>query len=145
MKKIIIGIITTLGIISCGMTKQTTYDRIVLSSFVNYQQYEDEGFLITPFEYSSDYEAIGELEILIIPAKLELQGERKVNFESKTAGSTSVYLAQEEISKQEMTDIAVVKAKELGANAIAGYRIEKAYSNNNDAYYIISGFCIQRK
>lgn len=149
MKKILIAILTAVVLTSCGSVKPTTSDRMVLSSVVNYQKYSEEGFLITPFEYTADYEAIGEMEILIIPAKVKNQGARTVNFESKTAGSTTTYIAQENISKQEMTNIAVAKAKELGANAIAGFKIEKKYyylqsQYNNDVYYVVSGLCIMR-
>ena len=89
-----------------------------------------------------DYEAIGELEIYVLPAKIEKEIKP---FEYSNA--VEYIITQEDISDQELADIAVEKARETGANALVNFKIGKfpVSHNSSDIFYIVTGFCIKRK
>lgn len=140
MKKILFFAVALLAMTACGGPKLTT--RIVTSSLLDYRGYAESGFLVSPYAYTFEYDAIGEIEIYVLPANV------KKDIESQyTEGRTYTVIAQEDISNQELADIAVEKAKETGADALVNFKIEQAPVSigSSDIYYTVSGFCIKRK
>lgn len=142
MKKSLFFAIALLAMTACGGPKKVITSRIVESLLLDYREYAEQGFLVSPYEYTSDYEAIGEIKVYVEPANVEKE------FESQyTGGRTYIAIAQEDITLQELADIAVEKAKETGADALVNFRIEKKplRGSSFDVYYTITGFCIKRK
>jgi uncharacterized protein YbjQ (UPF0145 family) len=148
MKKAFLLMAFALILAGCGTLKQT--QRVVLTSFSDYRQYTEEGFLISPMTYTYNYESIGDLEIVLVPAQ-ELK-----ETPSLYAGSTATHktLVNESISYNELVEMAVNQAKSKGADAIVNFSIKKEDKlEPNRLYggyievttYYISGFCIKRK
>ena len=140
MKKILLFIIAAAMLVSCGGPKLTS--RVVASSLLDYREYAEQGFLVSPYEYTSGYDAIGEIEILIVPAKVKRMVESLYS-----GGEPLLRIAQEDISSQELADIAVEEAKKTGADALVNFDIKQlpVSLDSRDIYYIVSGFCIKRK
>ena len=140
MKKILFFAVALLAITACGGPKLTT--RIVTSSLLDYRGYAESGFLVSPYAYTSEYDAIGEIEIYVLPANVKKDVESQY-----TEGRTYTVIAQEDISNQELADIAVEKAKETGADALVNFKIAQTPVSigSSDIYYTVSGFCIKRK
>lgn len=146
MRKLIIAFVCICFATSCGVTI-VPHDRIVLTSFADYTKYTEEGFLISPTNYTADFESIGELHIEVKPA---LSVRRKAP--TYDGGSKKTIYMYEEIEFTELVDIAVKQAKERGADAIVNFSINSTdnslYTDNGVVYgrtYIIKGFCIRRK
>lgn len=140
MKKILLFIIAAAMLVSCSGPKLTS--RVVTSSLLDFRGYAEQGFLVSPYAYTSEYDAIGEIEIYVLPANV------KKDIESQyTEGRTYTVIAQEDISNQELADIAVEEAKKTGADALVNFDIKQlpVSLDSRDIYYIVSGFCIKRK
>ena len=140
MKKILLFIIAAAMLVSCGGPKLTS--RVVTSSLLDFRGYAEQGFLVSPYAYTSDYEAIGELEVYVLPANV-----KKEIKPFDYSNTVEVRIAQEDISNQELADIAVEKAKETGADALVNFKIVQTPVSigSSDIYYTVSGFCIKRK
>lgn len=139
MKKILF-FAAILTLTACGGPKLTT--RVVSSSLLDYREYAEQGFLVSPYEYTSGYEAIGELEVYVLPANVKKEVKSQYS-----GGGTYITIAQEDITNQELADIAVEEAKKTGADALVNFKIEQTpvSLSGNDVFYTISGFCIKRK
>ena len=137
MKKILLFIIAAAMLVSCGGPKLTS--RVVTSSLLDFRGYAEQGFLVSPYVYTSDYEAIGELNIYVRPANVKVPDPQS-DFNIKV-------IIQEDISNQELADIAVEEAKKTGADALVNFDIKQlpVSLDSRDIYYIISGFCIKRR
>lgn len=126
---------------SCATLKHA--DRIVTDYTIDYTAFNDDEFLITPYRYTHEYNAVGDLRMVIVPA---LKG----NF-VKQGGSDRYIIAPENITYQEMAGMAIAKARRMGADALVDFRITVSSrtpdrKGNRCWYeYVVSGFCIQRK
>lgn len=129
MKKVLLTIFAVLILASCGVQQ-----RVVSVSFVDYRKYESEGFFISPYAYTGKYESIGELNITVVP------GVENVREQDMLGVYSQVETYKEEISREELTDIAVSNAKEKGADAIVNFSVKF-----NGYLYEVSGYCIKRK
>lgn len=136
MKKLII-IATAISILtSCVGPKLTS--RVVTSSLLDFRGYAESGFLVSPYAYTTDYEAIGELEVYVLPANIKT-ADPKSDFNIK------IY-TQEDITRQELADIAVEEAKKTGADALVNFKIQKIpVPNSYEHFFSLTGFCIKRK
>lgn len=136
MKKLII-IATAISILtSCVGPKLTS--RVVTSSLLDFRGYAESGFLVSPYAYTTDYEAIGELEVYVLPANIKT-ADPKSDFNIK------IY-TQEDITRQELADIAVEEAKKTGADALVNFKIQKIpVPNSSEHFFSLTGFCIKRK
>ena len=53
---------------------------------------------------------------------------------------------QEDITRQELADIAVEEAKKTGADALVNFKIQKIpVPNSSEHFFSLTGFCIKRK
>lgn len=140
MKKILLFIIAAAMLISCGGPKLTS--RVVTSSLLDFRGYAERGFLVSPYAYTSDYEAIGELEVYVLPANIKKE-IKPFDF----SNTVEVRIVPEDIPDQELADIAVEEAKKTGADALVDFEIKQfpVSPDSRDIYYIVSGFCIKRK
>lgn len=146
MRKLIIAFACICFATSCGVTI-VPHDRIVLTSFADYTKYTEEGFLISPTNYTADFESIGELHIEVKPALIVRR--QAPTYED---GLKKTIYTYEEIEFSELVDMAVNQAKEKGADAIVNFSINSVdnsiHSDNGVIYgrtYFIKGFCIKRK
>ena len=140
MKKILLFFISVAMLVSCGGPKLTS--RVVTSSLLDFRGYAEQGFLVSPYAYTSDYEAIGELEVYVLPANVKNE-IKPFDF----SNTVEVRIVPEDITRQELADIAVEEAKKTGADALVNFRISKmpASLDAPNGIHIISGFCIKRK
>ena len=144
MKKLAIAFALTVIITGCSTIRPS--ERIVLSVFSDYSKYADEGFLISPSAYTYNFDSVGEINIMVTPAK--------VKKEVKSLYSSYTIIDYEKISYDEMVELAVKMAKEKGANALVNFSINTEPINLYDRMngrclvgeiYYIKGFCIKRK
>lgn len=148
MKKYLIILISLVLMSSCATVR--TAQRIVADTFIDYRTFSDNGFLLSPDPYPSEYEAVGELLIVVVPAMTEQYTSSLYGTEAETTSRHVV--SMEKISYQELAGIAVARATRLGADALVNFNIQKVdryptrrMKNWATYEYIITGFCITRK
>lgn len=139
MKRIVALGFLALILASCSTLKPT--QRIVETYFSDYREYAKDGFLISPCPYTYDFESVGELNILITPAKVIVERPSSTYYNSATTINALDY---ENIPYSEMVEMAVKEAKSKGADAIVNFNITKEQTAT-EKYYHINGFCIKRK
>lgn len=154
MKKLILIIPIFLILFSSCSPKLIPRKRIVLESYFDYAEYAKKDFMISPDPYIGNFDACGEIQIKVYPAKIIKKGKNVYN-PSLNSYENSEYLTEENISGQELLQMIVLKAKEKGADAITNFRcvaIQENYYNSTLKMYIdyfshyeISGFAIKRK
>lgn len=156
MKKIALILIFIFGLTlqSCS---PKLMPRVVSTSFFDYRKYANEGFFLSPDPYTGDFTPCGELSIVIKPADVKFGMNEKFDSDSKfdliynnNSNTQFSQIAKERISTDELLDIAVKKAKEVGANGIANFKclvVNHTYFVNGIAntifsHYEISGYAI---
>lgn len=139
MKKALVILASLMLITSCATIKPA--QRIVTTGFIDYQEFSKEEFMLSPDPYIGEFEPIGELKINIVPA-----------LKSSQVWGQSAKITRELVTYQEMAQIAVSKAKGIGADALVNFeiKIEPRYPTRKDKnwcniQYFVSGFCIDRK
>lgn len=126
--------------------------REVNTMFFDYRQHAAEGFFISPDPYTGSFTPCGELIVTIKPG--DVVKARQV-YDPGTQGYEMVKdIHRESINPEELLDIAVKKAKELGANGLVNFEclvinttlynpvlknIQTVFS-----HYEISGYAIKR-
>jgi hypothetical protein len=139
MKRIVALGFMVLMLASCSTLKPT--QRTVETYFSDYREYAKDGFLVSPCAYTYDFESVGELNIVITPAKVMVERPSSNYYNSAAMINTLDY---EVIPYSEMVDMAVKEAKSKGADAIVNFSITKEQTAT-EKYYHINGFCIKRK
>lgn len=126
--------------------------RTVITSFADYSKYSNEGFLVSPNPYPDKFISVGEIFIIVVPGDKVKQESKYFDSQTNTYNViTKVY--KENISLNELTDLAVQQTKAKGANALVNFKIQiinnQTYSNLYKRYipvfshYEISGFAIK--
>jgi len=126
--------------------------RTVITSFADYSKYYSDGFLISPNPYPEKFVSIGEIFIIVVPGDKIKQESKYFDSQTNTYNVvTKVF--KENISLDELTEIAVQQTKAKGANALVNFKIQiinnQTYSNLYKRYipvfshYEISGFAIK--
>lgn len=152
MKKLTVLLAIIFIVMSYGCSPKL-FPRIVNTYYADYSKYADEGFLISPDIYSGQYEACGEILIEVYPADVEAkraQNNRKIDATYEQSGKM---YSKEIINFSELLDIAVKKAKSVGADALVNFKcsvIKNTYYTGGISYsklshYEITGFAIKRK
>lgn len=133
--------------------------RIVSTFYADYAKYEEEGFLISPYEYTEDFDGLGELRLVIAPALIEVQLPSVYS-----GGAARTVFDYETIPYDELVQVAVEEARKRGADALVSFSIELRDLKVNDPIYKggacgrsmgdgytqgymyhIKGYCIKRK
>ncbi|MBI9072064.1 MAG: hypothetical protein JEY94_10725 [Melioribacteraceae bacterium] len=132
MKKVLFVFILLVGCMpeAIEMNRTTFYNGFDLRPYLEKQ------FYITPLILDTDYEILAIMECAVYP-------ETKVK-----KGYNTTKLNYENLSPMEALDSMYVKAKEMGANGIMNFKIEKKeYNNGGDLvpYYELFGYAIRRK
>lgn len=140
---IIITAAVLLAAASCSSLKHA--DRIIVNGSADLTGYSEDGFLVSPYEYTLEYESVGMIYITVVPGI-------KGSFEQTRTGSNTYVRMPEKISYDYLVLQAVMAAKKMGADALVDLNIEvrpRQYSENakNKCWYEyeITGFCIKRK
>jgi hypothetical protein len=150
MKKYLILFLALVLISSCATVKPA--QRIVDETFLDYRPFTKDGFLLSPNPYPSEYEAVGEILIKVVPAMKGQYTSSMSDYDTAMQPQGKYVVAMENITYQELAGIAVAHAKRLGADALVNFRISKLdrhpyrkWKNWATSEYVISGFCIERK
>ena len=143
MKRIVLIIVTMLVLASCSVTRQ----RQTFVSFLDYRPYTSADFFLSPDPCVKDFDSIGQLYIDVIPGTATPTTSTAKNFNdniySKGGMMATTY---EVISSEELLEMAVSKALEMGANGIANLKITATRNELGQATrYEISGLCIRVK
>lgn len=165
-------VIASIIMTSCAVTRP----RIVEAIFTDFRPYTEMGFYLSPDPYTLPHDVLGELSINIYPAihkngsienpKMKISSPFKNGSTSKegdnhkyvdatyskTDYQPSAY-SKENISSEEMLEIAVSYAKSLGANGISDFEVSAIYNTYTIGrsihteldHYKIYGACILRK
>ena len=137
-----LGIMAALVLLcSCSMQAPTPHQvrerkRVVL--FTDYAKYNEQGVLITPYQYMGEYKSIGEIQIIIQPgsAYQKIQDDRNPQW-------YTIEYKEDNVSVEEIIEDIVVEAQKKGADAITNFKIEMKDYPGPTTYYA-SGFCIKR-
>lgn len=132
---------------SCSVTKP----RRVYSTFIDYRPYTEANFFISPDHYAGKYESLGELRLEIYPAIIkDAASKSKDNnfsdglYHGKLTTSSAY---QEIIDTDEILELAVNKALELGANGLVNFKISVNHDitrySSSVSNYVVSGLCIK--
>lgn len=147
MKKLFIVISFAVLCASCSTIRPT--QRVCQTVFSDYRQYTEQGFLISPNAYPNEFEAVGEVNIIVTPALIETEIQSQY-----TGGGTRMGVAYEIISYDELVAMAVKEAKSKGADALVNFTIDvqeiksvdQMYGGYTTGYkYYVKGYCIKRK
>ena len=153
MKKLLLVIPIFLTLLTCCGTTSNLIpsERKSYVFFLDFREYTEQGFLISPDYYQGKFKACGELSIIIHPAEKITKFGGKTNIYGVYEPATNA-LTREQISGKELLNLAVVEAKKIGANAIVNFKCNEVSNSYFSAqlgknitefsHYEISGFCI---
>ncbi len=158
MKKIIPLVACTL-LTGCAIIQPR--DRVTKVLFLDYRPYVSADFHISPDAYSQPHNALGELMVEVYPAIKPTSQKKKEVKETKfsdgiynTGGLPASKVYKETITSEELLEIAVSKALELGADGISNFEAKVIYTTTYSKYggmtqsishYEIQGLCIDRQ
>lgn len=135
-------------------------DRITNVLFLDYRPYVSADFHISPDAYTQAHHALGELMIEVYPAIKSNASKNKATTEAKFTdgiygggGISASRVYRETITSEELLEIAVSKALELGADGISNFEAKVIYNTTYTKYgttqtlshYEIKGLCIDRQ
>lgn len=152
MRKILLLLISAALLAGCSLTRPSA--RMVNTIFLDYRPYTTEGFFISPNSYNGEHDVLGELSIDITPALIPFSKVEKSEFPDgiyKTFGGPKV--VKEEIYAEEILEIAVSKAVELGGNGLSNFSAKRIFDINYNSgvaiktlsHYEIRGVVIRSK
>ena len=158
MKKMLIFMV---AIVMVGCATQTPLfyvERIKEAYGIDFTEYSEKGFLITPEKYMGDYESVGLLNFSISSgAVLEKVLVSEVDEMAKKAGLKNIYHYKwniEKIDYKELLKFAYNISTEMGGDAITHFQIkyDVQHYTNADGYpsvwipeINVTGFVIKRK
>jgi hypothetical protein len=125
MKRTILLAATLLILAGCSVMKPT--EREITTLFLDYRPYAEQGFFLSSDPYPEEFTSLGEIQIEVLPAmipkgKIAIREQQKYSDGTYNSSGFS-QLVPEDISGSDLLDIAVSKAKDLGANGIANLKI----------------------
>lgn len=151
MKRIIILLIATSALLS-GCMSYPLAQRQIDTVVYDYRPFENQGFLITPTMYTGQYKSVGEIEVRVFPADVIGKSKQVYDGAANSYYTTSI-IEKEKIESNELLQIIVNKAKDLGADALVNFKGVKVYNSYYNgsvlirtfSYYELSGFAIKRQ
>ncbi|MBR0224178.1 MAG: hypothetical protein IJL93_07895 [Bacteroidales bacterium] len=145
---------------SCSVAYQPR-DRAVETRYLNFKPYTSAGFYVSPDPCPADYTPMGQICIQVFPAdiKREFRNESSVSGLSndgiyKSKPGALLYYTKESISADELLQMIVEKALDLGASGLVNLKYDvvydthiskDGYSSRTLSYYEISGLCVEKK
>lgn len=107
---------------------------------IDYSSFCQDGFRITPFEYSSvEFEVIGEIYTKIYVGKPSKDNRHKAEKVYTKAGN---YIW--DVKYEYMIESSIEKAKKLGANGLMNFDIS-LFEDKNKSWYTITGVAVKFK
>ena len=127
---------------SCSTPKLSPTQRVVVTTVLDFRQYNEEGFFVSSTPYVGLYDPVGQITVAILPAKsvkmVSVEPEKN-RYSSVTVRTEYVY-ENEIIATDELLEIIVSEAKKLGADGIVSVRLDETGS-----YHYLTGLAIKRK
>ena len=125
MKKIIsLALVTVLGFGLAGCAQKFTHvNKQKNISSLDFTKYQEKNFLITPGEYGDNYTAMGIFTFTVYPEANCIESQKR---------QKPCQWISEDISSQEILDLAYETAVEKGANAITHFKIRSTDKMLND-------------
>ncbi len=117
MRKIVLAVSLVLVMFSCSLSED-----VVRSNFENYSDFSSDGFFVSPYGYSGDYEAVG-----------------MVNFEVSQDNSQVKNSSEEELMK-----MAIEMAKEKGANGLMNCKCNEGYTKEYKNAVSTHSYCSRK-
>ena len=106
-------IMTQMACSSSGI-KNITLERNIDLQSVDLTKYSESGFLVTPHGYGGDYDAL---------AFIQIEGQERVVATKRPSGEwKTVYSKEGPVTWDDVLEVAVSFAKEIGGDAITGIR-----------------------
>lgn len=142
MKKIISIMLVAAALTSCGTQLVIPSDqpRKTTELFLDYSKYTYKGFLISPYPYTNEFEAIGEIMLVIDPAvTYKVERIPRTPYTGDTTTKAVITPTYEVIDTNELIDGFVDSAIERGADAAVNFKC-----NIRDGKYELSGYLIKR-
>ena len=141
MKKYII----LLAVAACGMLSScgvyTEAPRSTFKAFLDFRPYAAEGFYITSAQYIGESVSLGELMIDVTPEFKQIRYEQREKYDAVVYDLSYIF-GYEFIETEELMRMAVDAAKEVGANALSEFRINKEYVGGKPLYSV-RGTCLK--
>lgn len=170
MKKIVLILAAAMAAMSCSSPLiHLTLDRQQVMCYLDYSKYAEEGFMILPYPYQGEFDALGELVMEVNPAAV-VSGDGWYRSKSgsyvspvssffrdtpyfradTTLGNFTPRLSTslEKNMPNDLVRMAVDEAKSQGADAIVNFSIEyfdDGVGPDDREGYIVSGFLIKRR
>lgn len=170
MKKIFLILAAAMAVTACSAPMiNLTLGRQSSLYYIDYSKYAQEGFLILPYPYQGEFDALGELAMEVNPA-VAVSGDgwhrsKSHNYMSPVNSffrDTPYFRADTTLSSftprlavpleknmpDDLVRMAVDEARSLGADAIVNFRIEyfdDGVGPDDREGYIVSGFLIRRR
>lgn len=161
-KSIFITVLLTLLFSGCSRKeeKKRVINHIPKSEIISsldFTKYSKKGFLITPSDYGSNYDALGMFTFNIYPeanleSKTEIYEDEDDNGDIKEKERTIFFWEQDKIKAQEILDFAYKTAIKKGADAITHFKIKnvvKVVDDGIDTVILngleVEGLLIKRK
>jgi uncharacterized protein YbjQ (UPF0145 family) len=123
--------------------------KMVLVSGYDFTSYTERGFLFTSEQYLGDYDAVGLLNLEVIPEVRKLPyGTKSTEQGWETIIGNTRYWQVKEISSDEVLDSLYKKAISMGADAVVRFSLNANSHYNGDVTFYgleASGFAIKRK
>lgn len=135
MKKYII----VLAVAACGLLSScgvyTEAPRSTFKAFLDFRPYISEGFYISSTPYTGEAVSLGELIIDVTPEFKEVRYGKEDQYDAVVVDFNGTF-GYERIDAAELLQEAVQTAKELGANGLGSFRIEKTYAGSTPVYSV---------
>ena len=157
-----------------GCSVMAPRDRYVETLFLDYRPFSDLGFFFSPDPYPGEFDALGEIQITVIPAiksepvenKVETKSDNKSKYKDRVYSNsyvdprayqtsstnkttTRTTTRMETISSSELMEIAYNEAIARGADGIVNFRCKTIYTTvsgiTTGVSHEISGLAIKRK
>lgn len=149
MKRFLILVAAVLLAASCSVL---THERFVDVYFLDYRPYTEAGFFISPDPYPGAFDALGEIQIKVIPAVQPRNSKPVSDVKFKDGaygGGGAVRVVREVIDGSELLDMVYNEAVARGADGIADFHCRATYTTfkgiSTLSGYEINALAIKRK
>ena len=143
----------SLAVIATSCSIMKPQQRAEYVSFLDYRPYTSAGFFLSPDSYTGRFEAIGQLDITVIPEQISANSTSSNGkfSDSIYSSKSSLSYKLKEIPAEELLELAYKNAVDKGANGIANLEIKRVTSTTYTKYgsstslshYEISGYLIK--
>jgi hypothetical protein len=144
MKRLIFIFTIALFFCSCTVTKISQIPAKQALLGFDFRPYTEKGFLITPYSYAGEYEAIGLMKFTMTPEANRVADDKPSNY-------TTYKWEIKELRQEDAIKGMYEECVKMGADALVDFKLNYITDNyNTDPYasvigYEVTGFAIKRK